>query len=79
MNFLGPQEIRRILGVTDALRIHRESVSVPLATRGVGSVRVTESQRVEIVAPADADLEAWIEALPRALAGLDLSGVRRSE
>lgn len=79
MDYLGPREIRRILGVTDAMQIHRESVSVPLATRGPGSVRVTESLRVEIVAPADADLDAWIEELPRALVALDLSRVRRSE
>jgi hypothetical protein len=71
--------MRRILGVTDALHIHRESVSVPLATRGPGSVRVMESQRVEITAPADADFDAWIEELPQALAALDLSRVRRSE
>jgi hypothetical protein len=79
MDVLGPQEIRRILGVTDSLRIHRESVSVPLATRGEGSLRLTESSRVEIVAPATGDFDAWLEALPQKLASLDLARVRSSD
>jgi len=79
MNRLGPPEIRSILAITDALGIHRESVRVPLTGRSEGGVRVTESSQLEIVAPAEGDVAAWIETLPRSLATLDLSRVRRAE
>ncbi len=75
---LGPQEMRRILAVTDALGIHRESVSVPLLPRGEGDVRVSPAGRVEIVAPESSDFERWIVCLPQIVAGLDLSQVRRA-
>jgi len=76
---VGPREIQRILGVTDALGIHRESVAVPLATHGAGSVRLVGSERIEIVAPGEGDFELWLLRLADAIQGLDLSRVRRSE
>jgi hypothetical protein len=78
MKALGPQEMRRILAVTDALAIHRESVSVPLVPRDDGAVRVTAAGKLEIVAPADGDFDAWIEHLPGLVAALDLTAVRRA-
>ena len=77
MNTLGPQEMRRILAVTDAAGLHREAVRVPLLRRAIGSVRVTDASQLEIVAP-EADFDAWVESLPAALAGLDLARVRRA-
>lgn len=74
---LGPPEMRRILAVTDGLGIHRESVSVPLQPRGSGGVRVTASQRLEIVAAADLDFDAWLATLVDRIRALDLTGVRR--
>ena len=76
MHVLAPAEMRRILEVTDALGIHRESVRVPLARRGPGAVRVTSTAQIEIVAPAD-DFAAWLEQLPQAIRALDLHAVRR--
>ena len=75
---LGPQEMRRILAVTDALGIHRESVSIPLLPQGEGDVRVSPDGRVEIVASESGDLDPWIARLPQTVAGLDLSQVRRA-
>ena len=75
---LGPQEMRRILAATDALGVHRESVSVSLMPRGDGSVCVSPTGRVEIVAPETDDLEAWMAQLPDILARLDLAHVRRA-
>ncbi len=77
MNALGPPEMRLILAVTDAAGLHRESVRVPLMRRAAGSVRVTDANQLEIVAP-EGDLKAWVEALPATLAGMDLSRVRRA-
>jgi hypothetical protein len=79
MDRVGPREVQRILAVTDALHIHRESVAVPLAARGEGSLRVTPAGRLEIVAPADTDFDTWLQALPARVAGLDLSSLRRTE
>lgn len=63
----GQAEILRILAVTDAFGIHRESVRIPLYTQGAGRVRPVQGGRViEIVAP-DADFETWLARLPEAL------------
>jgi hypothetical protein len=78
MDRVGPREIHRILGVTDSLHLHRESVSVTLATRGEGNVRLL-GERIEIVAPAAGDFEAWLQNLPARIRALDLTRVRRSE
>ena len=77
MDRIGPREIHRILAVTDSLQLHRESISVPLATRGEGNVRLL-GERIEIVAPAG-DFEAWLQNLPARIQALDLTRVRRSE
>jgi hypothetical protein len=79
MDRLASHHIKQILAVTDALHIHRESVAVPLAPRGEGGVRLTETQRLEIVAPATLDFDTWLASLPVRIRGLDLSRVRRSE
>src|SRR5262245_18427871 len=76
--FLDPARMRRILAVTDAIGLHRESVRVPLAPRGAGSIQVTEGKHLEIVVPEDADFETWLAALPIKLQELDLSRVRRN-
>jgi hypothetical protein len=78
MPAVGPPEVRRILAVTDALRLHREAVSIPLAPRGAGSVRVTPAGRVEIVVAADIDFETWLSTLESRLVALDLASIRRS-
>ncbi len=77
MNVLGPQEMRLILAVTDAAGLHRESVRVPLQRRAAGSVRVTDANQLEIVAP-EGDFSAWVETLPAALVALDLGRIRRA-
>ena len=75
---IGPAEVRRILAVTDALGLHREAVSIPLAPRGAGSVRVTPAGRVEIVVAAEVEFETWLAELESRLRSLDLAAIRRS-
>jgi len=77
MDSVGPPEIMRILGVTDALGFHREAVVVPLWTKGKGEILV-RGQKLQISAPAEGDFEAWLAALPSTLKAMDLSGVRRA-
>ena len=78
MDPIRPEHMRRILDVTDALGIHRESVRVPLARQGAGSARVLPDGRLEIVAPLAQDLDSWLHDLPQRLSALDLSRVRRA-
>ena len=68
----------RILAVTDALGFHRESVVVPLWTKGKGEIRVARGTKLEVTAPAEGDFEAWLAALPATLQSMDLSAVRRA-
>ena len=79
MDRVGPPEVHRILAVTDSLHLHRESISVPLATRGEGNVRLLGSERIEIVVPAIGDFDAWLQSLPAKIQALDLGRVRRSD
>jgi hypothetical protein len=70
--------MRLILAVTDALEVHRENVRIPLAPRGEGSLRITDTGQLEIVVPESANFDGWVKALPDRLRALDLSRVRRS-
>ena len=76
----GPKEILRILGVTDALGLHREGVVIPLYNSGAGAIRM-RGAKLEITAPGEgADFEAWLAALPAALQAFpDLPKARRAQ
>ena len=67
----------RILGVTDALGLHREAVTVPLGTKGAGELAVRNA-KLQVTAPAEGDFEAWLAALPGTLKAMDLSAVRKA-
>ena len=60
---VSPQEIGRILEVTDGLGLHRESVVVPLPKRSPGVVRRLAGGKLEIVVEAGADFESWLAEL----------------
>ena len=76
MDSVGPPEIMRILGVTDALGFHREAVSVPLWTKGNGEITL-RGQKLQITAP-ESGFEAWLAGLPATLQSMDLRAVRRA-
>ena len=73
----GQAEILRILAVTDALGLHRETVVIPLWTRGAGGLRVRGS-KLEITAP-ESGFEGWLAALPDVLRAADLAAVRKAD
>ncbi len=77
MDAVGPQDIHRIVAVTDEIGIHREAVRIPLGTEGVGQVTLAGTI-VEIVAPAQGDFEAWVIGLGDRIRSLDLSGVQKA-
>jgi len=78
MDAVGPQEINRILAVTDEIGIHREAVLIPLGTERAGRVTLAGAS-LEIVAPAGEDFESWVTSLEERIRALDLSGVRKAE
>ncbi|MFN0060694.1 MAG: hypothetical protein ACKVX7_19745 [Planctomycetota bacterium] len=78
MEIVTPAQIRQILGVTDALGIHREAVVVPLGTEGDGCARLKSPTSLELIAPADAAFEPWLARLPALIAQLDLSQLLRA-
>ena len=66
MEAVTPHEIGRILEVTDALGLHRESVVVPLPKRSPGGVRRLAGGKLEIVVESGRDFDAWLaELAPR--------------
>lgn len=67
---VGLAEIERIFEVTDGLGIHRESLVIPLRPGRPGRIRRRSDGKIEIVMDAEADFEAWLGALPAALAAL---------
>lgn len=60
---VGIREINRILEVTDAMGIHRESVVIPLGTRHPGRIRKRPDGKIEIVVESEGDFEAWAAGL----------------
>lgn len=78
MNTLSPEEIRRILDVTDQLGLHREAVAIHLQCVPGGKVALFAQKKVMLNAPADIPLDEWLKALPSAIRSLDLSAVRRA-
>ena len=74
---LGPQEMRRILAATDALGIHRESVSIPLMPRGEGSVRVSTAGRSRDRRSRSRRPRSLDRAIAAVVGALDLAHVRR--
>ncbi|MDZ4805508.1 MAG: hypothetical protein SGI90_11670 [Candidatus Eisenbacteria bacterium] len=79
MEPITPAQIRRILEVTDALCIHREAVTIPLAREGSGRLERVAGSKIQITAPEGGIFESWLAALAGQIGGLDLSGVLRTD
>ena len=69
---IGMKDMNLIFGVTDALGIDREQVSVPLGKEDPGAVRLLDTGEVEIVVPATVPLEDWVDNLQAELVSLGL-------
>jgi len=72
MAALRPEQILKILEVTDSLNLHRESVLIPLSTEDEGSVTILADRRVRIVVPSNKSFENWLVELRAKLAGMKL-------
>ena len=63
MHAVRPEEIMKILEVTDSLNLHREKILVPLQTEENGSVMLQSDGRVRIVCPNAGVSEEWLTEL----------------
>ena len=72
MAALRPEQILKILEVTDSLNLHRESVLIPLSTEDDGSVTILADRRVRIVVPSNKPFEEWLTELRPVLTKMNL-------
>jgi hypothetical protein len=66
----------RILELTDALGIHREAVTVPLARKGAGSIALLPAGKLQIICPDNVVFDEWLDDLRVRLGKMDLSTLR---
>ena len=76
MKVVTPQQMGRILEVTDSMSIHREAVIVPLGPEGRGKVRLSNN-KIEVTVPEEDDFDTWLDGLGESIAQMDLTSVRR--
>ena len=77
MSAIHPEQVLKVLEITDSLNLHRESVFIPLKTEENGSITVLPDGRLRIVCPRSEQFTPWLEELRRELQKIDLSKVRK--
>jgi len=75
---LRPEQVLRVLELTDSFNIHREAVVVPLVTEEKGSVRFLPDGKLRIVYPFTLEFDEWLSDLRDQLQKMDLSKVKKS-
>ena len=76
MNSLRPDQILKILEITDSFNLHREAIFIPLKTEHRGSATILPDGRLRIVCPETGQFEDWLKQLRKELERIDLSKVR---
>ena len=76
MSAVRPEQILKILEVTDSFNLHRESVFIPLGTEENGSVTILPDGRLRIICPRTGSYEEWLSELRGRLEKMDLSKVK---
>ena len=72
MAALRPEQILKILELTDSLNLHRETILIPLATEDEGSVTILADRHVRIIVPSNKQFEDWLIELRVQLAKMNL-------
>jgi hypothetical protein len=76
LDTIHPEQIMKILELTDSFNVHREAVVIPLAAYGEGSVTIGSDHRLRIVVPENKPFEQWFSELRVQLGEMDLSSLR---
>jgi len=77
MSAIRPEQVLKVLEITDSLYLHRESVFVPLKTEENGSITILPDGRLRIVCPGREQFAPWVDQLRSELQKIDLSKVRK--
>ncbi len=77
MSALRPDQILRILEITDSFNLHRESIFIPLKTEENGSITILPDGHLRIVCPEAGQFAAWLVELRVELERIDLSKVKQ--
>lgn len=70
---LRPEQVLKVLELTNSFSIHREAVTISLATEAEGSVTLLPDGKVRIVCPDTLPFDQWLSDLRNRLQGIDLS------
>ncbi len=77
MEILSPEDVARILAVTDSLALHRDWVVVPIDAVDEGREVQQPDGKIILHAPRRDRFEAWLRGLRDRLQGLNLGMVPR--
>lgn len=77
MGTVRPEQVLRVLELTDSFNLHREAVFIPLVTEDNGSVAVLPDGRLRIACPSSRPFDEWLSDLRARLEKMDLSTVGR--
>lgn len=72
-----PEQILKILELTDSFGIHREAVTIPLTAAKQGSVSILPGGKLRIICPEPQEFDKWLIVLRSQLEKVDLSGVSK--
>jgi hypothetical protein len=72
---LRPDQVLKILELTDSLNLHREAVFIPLSTEEHGSVTVLPDGRLRIICPNAGSFDEWLTELRGRLEKMDPSRI----
>ena len=72
-----PEQVLKILEITDSFDIHRENVVIPLMTEDRGSLTLLPDGRLRITCPTNVPFDQWLEDIRRELKTMDLSNLVR--
>jgi hypothetical protein len=72
---LHPDQILKILAVTDSFNLNREGIIIPLSTAEKGIVDLLPDGRLKIVCPTGTLFDMWLDELRDRLQKMDLSKV----
>ncbi len=76
---LRPEQIIKILEITDSFNIHRESVIIPLKTEDQGSLKLLPDGKLRITCPTDRIFDRWLDEIREQLQTMDLTKLVRKE
>jgi hypothetical protein len=74
---LHPDQILRVLEITDSFNIHRETVFIPLQAEKAGSAMILPDGRLQITCPDSGNFEEWLNELRTQLEKMDLSKLKK--